>query len=69
MTPFEILLLAGAADVKLSKKTGLNIYKLGFMLKNGQNTIFFYHFYPQNRVFVGVLLSPGLKGELKCEAK
>ena len=52
MLPVEILLLAGAADVKLSRKPGLNIYTLGFMLKNGQNTIFFYHFYPQNSVFV-----------------
>ena len=41
MTSFEILLLAGAADIKLSRKPGLNIYKLGFMLKNSQNTIFF----------------------------
>ena len=52
MTPFEILLLAGVADVKLSRKPGFNIYKIGFMLKNGQDTIFFYHFYPQNSVFV-----------------
>ena len=61
MIPFEILLLAGVADVKLSRKPGLNIYKIGFMLKNGQNTIFF--------TLKTVLLSPGLKGEFKCEAK
>ena len=51
MRPFEILLLAGVADVKLPGKPGLNIYKLGFMLKNGQNTIFFLPFLPSKQSF------------------
>ena len=51
MTLFKILLLAGAADVKLSRKPGLNIYTLGFILKTGQNTIFFLPFLPSKQCF------------------
>ena len=35
------VVLLSCKNVKLSRKPGLNIYKIGFMLKNGQNTIFF----------------------------
>ena len=44
MTPFEIFVLAGVADVKLSRKPGLNIYKIGFILKNGQKQYIFLPF-------------------------
>ena len=58
MTPFEILLLAGAADVKLSRKPGLNINILGFMLNNGKNTTFFLPFLPPKMEFLCEFYSP-----------
>ena len=69
MTPFEILQLAGVADVKLSRKPGLNIYKIGFMLKNGQNTIFFFPFLPSKQSFCLSFTLPRPKRRAQVRSK
>ena len=69
MTPFEILLLAGVADVKLSRKPGLNIYKIGFMLKNGQNTNFFFPFLPSKHSFCVSFTLPRPKRRAQVRSK
>ena len=64
MTPFEIFLLAGVADVKLSRKPGL-----GFMLKNGQNTIYFLPFLPSKQRFCVSFSLPRPKRRAQVRSK
>ena len=68
MTIFEILLLVGVADVKLSRKPGLNIYKIGFVKKRVKHYIFL-QFLPSKQSFCVSFTLPRPKRRAEVRSK